>query len=179
MDRTAIKNGINEMIEKGKVVEKFKVAGLPVPKKPKTMDNVVDIFDEWENLKNNYGGTSNIPFNEIGEYLDKWTNLIAYTRWLEAISDIKQSSAREIKNTVEKQLYVIQDGGRELRAASVATEPLFIEWENKYIEDNSYHTLLKGLREGYEYRLNAVSREISRRTAEINNSGRSYNINER
>lgn len=175
MTRNEIENGIEKMVQSSKVATKLNLAGLPIPHKPSSLDSKVNIFAEWEIIKKNYGGIGNIPFEELGNYLDKWTALVSYARWSEAIADIKQTASREIRDTVEKQLYTLQDGGRELRAASVQTEPLYIEWENKFIEDNTYYTSIRGLREAYEYRANAISREITRRASEVDNTRRSLN----
>jgi hypothetical protein len=175
MDRKEIEQNIEKMITASKVAAKLKISGLPVPQKPDFLDSNITIFDEWDRLKKEYGGIANIPFNELGEYLDKWSNLISYARWTEAVADIKQATSREIRDTVEKQLYVLQDGGRELRAASVQTEPIYIQWENKFVEDYAYYVAVKGLREGYECRANSISREITRRTTEFSDNRRSFN----
>lgn len=173
--REEIEAGIEKMIQASKVSAKLQMVGLPVPKKPPQLKSNVTLFDEWEQLKKTHGGISNIPFDELGNFLDKWTAVISYARWVEAISDIKQLTSREIRDNVEKQLYTLQEGSRELRAASVHTEHLYIQWENQYLEDVAYYLSVKGLRESYEYRANAISREITRRTSEADNSKRSYN----
>ena len=175
MTRNEIEHGIEKMVQSSKVATKLQTAGLPLPSKPAYTESRINIFDEWETLKKTYGGIGNIPFDDLGNYLDKWTALVSYARWTEAIADIKQTSSKEIRDTVEKQLYTLQDGGRELRAASVHTEPIYIEWENKYIEDNTYYISIKGLREAYEHRANEISREITRRASEVDNTRRSYN----
>ncbi len=175
MTRSDIENGIERMIQSSKVSAKLQASGLPVIKKPTALDSKINIFDEWETLKKTYGGIGNIPFEELGNYLDKWTSLVSYARWMEAIADIKQTTSREIRDTAEKQLYTLQEGGRELRAASVHTESIYIEWENKYLEDYTYYISIKGLREAYEFRANAISREITRRASEVDNARRSYN----
>lgn len=175
MDRKEIEKNIEDMISASKVAAKLKISSLPVPKKPDFLNDNITIFDEWDRLKKNYGGIANIPFNELGDYLDKWSSLISYARWIEAVADIKQATSREIRDIVEKQLYVLQDGGRELRAAAVHTEPLYIQWENKFIEDFAYYIAVKGLREGYECRANSISREITRRTTESSDVRRNLN----
>ncbi len=175
MTRSEIEHGIEKMVQSSRVSAKLQTAGLPLPSKPASTESRINIFEEWETLKKSYGGVGNIPFEDLGNYLDKWTELVSYARWTEAIADIRQTTSKEIRDTVEKQLYTIQDGGRELRAASVQTEPIYIEWENKYIEDNTYYTSIKGLREAYEYRANAISREITRRASEVDSVRRSYN----
>jgi hypothetical protein len=175
MTRSDIESGIEKMIQSSKVAAKLQVAGLPIPKKPQCLSNNVTLFEEWEKLKKTYGGIGNIPFDELGDFLDKWTAVISYSRWIEAISDIKQLTSREIRDTVEKQLYTLQEGGREIRAASVHTEELFIQWENRYLEDSTYYLSVRGLRESYEYRANSISREITRRASEAEGSKRSYN----
>lgn len=175
LTRDDIEKGIEKMTQSSKVASKLNIAGLPLPDRPTSTKSSVNIFEEWETVKKTYGGIGNIPFDDLGNYLDKWTELVSYVRWTEAIADIKQTSSKEIRDTVEKQLYTLQDGGRELRAASVHTEPIYIEWENKYIEDNTYYISIKGLREAYEHRANAISREITRRASEVDNTRRSYN----
>ncbi len=163
MDRLTIEKGIEEFKVRELTMAKIKKANLPIPSRPVDVAEGVDIFIEWEKLKKKYGGMANMPYPELGEFLDRWTQLLAYARWVEAVADIDQISAKEIRDTIKKQLYVLEEGGRELKDAVTNTEPLFIEWQRKYIESISTYLLAKALREGYEYRCNAISREISRR----------------
>lgn len=163
MNRAEIEKGIEDFKVRELTMAKLKKAGLPIPSRPVDASEGVDLFTEWESLKKQYGGIANIPYPELGDFLDRWTQMLSYARWVEAVADIDQSTAREIKETIKKQLYCIQEGGRELRDASTHTEPLYIEWEKKYIENLSIYLLTKALREGYEYRSSAISREISRR----------------
>ena len=113
------------MCQKALIRERLK---LPLPKKIKEEDT---IFTDWENIKNQYKGIGNIPFELLGEYLDRWSNLTTYTRWLESLADIKLTTTREIRDTVKKQLYTLQEGSRELRDAMVHTEELFIEFSSQ------------------------------------------------
>lgn len=166
MDRKQIENNIKNLTVREQTIAKIKKAGLFIPKKPDDADKGVDLFTEWENMKQRYGGVGNIPFNELGEFLDRWSAMISYARWLEAIADIDQTTAREIRDTIKKQLYTLQEGTREMKDAKVYTEPLYIEWENKYTEAFTLYTAVKALREGYEYRANSISREITRRSSE-------------
>ena len=163
MTRDDIEKGIEELEVFKKTADKLKRAGLIIPQKPQDAVQGIDLFAEWERMKRQYGGVANIPFAELGEFLDRWTAMIAYARWTEAIADIDQQSSREIRDTVQKQLYTVQDGGREIRAAMVATEPIYIKWENEFTEKIALFTAIRGLREGYEQRANAISREITRR----------------
>ncbi len=161
MNRNQIELGINDMIKREAVANKIKRANLPLPTRPD--ETQTDIFNRWENMKRNYGGVANIPYSELANFLDEWAVLLSYARYVEAVSDIDQISSREIRDTIRKQLYVIQEGNRELRDAAVYTEPLLIEWQNKYIEDATSYTVFRSLREAYEFRLQGVSREITRR----------------
>lgn len=172
LNRDTIEQGIQDKIVKEQVMTKLKRAGLYIPPKP---DETVNLYTEWDNLKRSYGGIANIPFNELGDFLDRWSGMIAYTRWVEAIADLEQITAREIKETIRKQLYTIQEGSRELRDASVYTESIYIEWENKFIEAYALYIAVKALREGYEQRLNAISREITRRGSDILDTRRTIN----
>lgn len=153
------------MESRKKVINSIKNAGLIVPPRPEYSE---DLFNEWEEMKKKYGGIGNIPFQVLGEYLDKWNSLIAYALWVEAAADIERATAREIRDTIKNQLYTLQDGGRELRAASVTIEPLYVKWENNYVEKEAVYTAVRSLREGYEQRAAAISREITRRINEIN-----------
>lgn len=163
MNRAEIERGIEDFKVRELTMAKLKKAGLPIPFRPVDAAEGVDLFTEWESLKKKHGGIANIPYAELGDFLDRWTQMLSYARWVEAVADIDQATAREIRDTIKKQLYCIQEGGRELRDAAVNTEPMYIEWEKRYIESLSVYLLSKALREGYEYRSNAISREISRR----------------
>jgi len=175
MDREEIFKGIEDMQVFEKTLAKLDKAGLIIPDKPADSALTVSIYKEWDTMKQRYGGISNIPYNELGDFLDKWTALISYTRWVESVSDIEQQSALEIRDTIRKQLYTLQAGGREIRDSMVSIEPTYIKMEQDYNEKVSLYKAIKGLREGYETRANAISREISRRSAEVVDSRRGYN----
>lgn len=172
MDRQKIEQEVEDYAVREITMAKVQKAGLPVPSKPTDLVEGVDIFTEWEKMKKNYGGIANIPFPILGDYLDKWTSVVSYARWVEAVADIDQATAREIRDIVKKQLYTLQEGGRELREAMVHVEPLYREWEQKYTESLSMMIAVKALREGYERRADAISREITRRTNDVLDSRR-------
>lgn len=175
MNREQIEKGIAELEVFKKTQDKLRRAGLIIPPKPEEAAQGIDLYSEWDRMKKKYGGVANIPFHELGEFLDRWTAMIAYSRWTEAVADIDQQSAREIRDTIQKQLYTIQDGSREIRAAMVATEPLFIEWEQEYTEKLALFIAIRGLREGYEQRAAAISREITRRGSDNLDTRRQLN----
>lgn len=173
MNREQIQKEVDDYAVRAETMNKLKQAGLPIPKATAFGDS--DIFDEWDNLKKTYGGVSNIPFNTLGDFLDKWTGIISYARWVEAIADMDLTTSREIRDTIKKQLYTIQDGGRELRDASVHIDPMFVEYEKKFVADSAMYTATRALREGYEYRANSISREITRRGSDVMDGRRSGN----
>lgn len=175
MNRQSIIEGIKEFKVRKATQSKLAKAGLFTPVKPADVVNGTDLFAEWERMKQNFGGIANIPFYELGEYLDRWTQMIAYARWVEAVADIDQATAREIRDTVRKQLYTIQEGGREMKDAAVCIEPTYLELEKQYMETFAMYTAVKALREGYEQRANAISREITRRSNDLVDSRRAIN----
>lgn len=172
MDRNQIEVDIKDYESREFVKSQSVKAGLPIPPKP---DNSENLYSEWEILKKQHGGISNIPFNQLGDFLDRWTGLVSYARYCEAIADIDCSTAREIRDTIKKQLYTLQDGGREIRDAQVHVEPLYTEWEKKFTEAQSLYIATKSLREGYEIRANAISREITRRGNDVVDTRRAMN----
>ncbi len=163
MNRVEIERGIEDFKTREITMAKLKKAGLPIPSRPADAAEGVDLFAEWESLKKKYGGIASIPYPELGDFLDRWTQMLSYARWVEAVADIDQCTAREIRDTIKKQLYCLQEGGRELKDAAVHMEPMYVEWEKRYVENLSTFILSEALREGYEYRSGAISREISRR----------------
>ncbi|SNS21026.1 hypothetical protein SAMN05446037_100637 [Anaerovirgula multivorans] len=167
MDRRQIEGELNEYTNSRVIISKVQKAGLPIPPKPVELAEGVNIFTEWEKVKKQHGGMANIPFHILGDFLDRWTSVLAYARWCEAITDIDQASAREIRDTVKQQLYTLQDGGREIRSAEVCTEPIYREWEKKYTESLTLMLATKALREGYEQRVFALSRELTRRGNDV------------
>lgn len=175
MEKDKIIEGIEAMKVFDSTRSKVERAGLIIPEKPLDANNKTNLFTEWTQMKSKYGGIGNIPFNELGEFLDRWTALISYTRWVEAVADIEQQSAREIRDTVKKQLYVNQDGNREMKDALVHTDDTFISLEKDYNEKLALYVAIKGLREGYETRSNAISREITRRTQDTGDLRRGGN----
>ena len=172
MNRNEIEQEVREYTIREEVRSNHVKAGLPLPPKPENSDN---LYNEWEQIKKKYGGIASIPFHELGDFLDKWTGLVSYARWVEAIADIDTATAREIRDTVRNQLYALQDGSRELRAATVCNEPLYREWERKFTEAHAMYMATKALREGYEIRANAISREITRRGHDVMDSRRGFN----
>lgn len=175
MDKEQILKGIEEFQVRKNVEAKIIKAGFPIPTKPADIEGQRNLFEEWDSMKTSYGGISNIPFPLLGEYLDRWTQLVSYARWVEAIADIDQASAREVRDFVKKQLYTLMEGNRELRDASVYIEPSVVQLQRDYMEKYSLWNMIKALREGYEQRANTISREITRRSNDLNDSNRSYN----
>lgn len=163
------KEDIHGFIAKMNVFEetssKLSKAGLIIPDKPVDAIKAVNLFKEWDNMKARYGGIANIPFVELGDFLDRWTALISYTRWVEAVSDVEQQTAGELRSIVGKQLYTTQTGNREMRDALVYVDKTYLDLEKDYNEKLALYKQIKALREGYETRANAISREISRRSA--------------
>lgn len=148
-------------------VERVERLELPIPAKPVEVVEGIDILVEWDRLKTQHGGISNIPTVRLGDFFDKWTALLAYTRWVEAVADIEHASIREARDMIKKQIYTIKEGSRELRDALVYTDEEYIKLSNLYIEKLTFYILMKALRESYEYRVTAISREITRRGYEI------------
>ena len=154
---------------------KLSKAGLIVPDKPVDAVKGINLFKEWDSMKAKYGGIANIPFGELGDFLDRWTALLSYTRWVEAVADVEQQTAGEIRETVKKQLFTVQEGNRELRDAMVYVNVTYLQLEQDYNDKLALYKQIKGLREGYETRANAISREISRRSADSNDLRRGVN----
>ena len=175
LDKKQIEQNIQNHVTYEEAMAKIKRAGLFIPKKPLDIIKGVDLFVEWENVKSKYGGVANIPFFDLGDFLDRWTNMIAYARWTEAIADVEQATAREIKDNIKKQIYTLQEGNREIRDALVYCEPLYVEWQIKFNESYTRYTLIKALREGYEQRAAAISREITRRSSDVIDTRRIIN----
>lgn len=177
LQREEIKRNIDNFIKaKEQALIKLKKANLPIPDKPQNSET---LFQEWEELKRKYGGVAEIPYHILGDFLDKWASMLAYARWAEANAEINMITSREIRDTVKKQLYNLQDGGREAKDAAVYCESIYLEWERKYLEDLTLYTMIQALREGYEQKIAAISREITRRTDEFKDNRRSINVFER
>lgn len=172
MNRHDIEVEVSEYQVREELKAKHIKAGLPIPPKPENAEN---LYNEWDVIKRKHGGIANIPHNELGDFLDKWTGLVSYARWVEAIADVDTATAREIRDTVKNQLYSLQDGSRELRAATVCNEPLYREWEKRFTEAHAMYTATRALREGYEIRANAISREITRRGHDVFDTRRGMN----
>lgn len=175
MNRSEIVQEVQSYQVREATKAKLNKAGLPMPPKPQDAVEGINLFDEWESMKKKHGGISNIPFRELGNFLDRWTGMVSYARWCEALADIDMSTAREIRDTIKKQLYTLQEGGREIRDASTHTEPLYREWEQKFTEAESMYRATRALREGYEIRAGAISREISRRGDDVLDTRRGMN----
>jgi hypothetical protein len=172
MQRHEIEAGVRDMTVREMTMAKIRKSGLIVPPNP---NESTELFDEWERVKQKYGGMANIPFSELGEFMDRWTGMVAYARWVEAVADIDKITATEVRDTIRDQFYTLQDGGREIRSATVTTEPLYREWETKFTESAAMFISVRGLREAYEYRMNAISREITRRGSDVTDTRRAMN----
>jgi len=172
MEHWQVVDSVNQYESRALVDANLKKAGLPLPPKPQNAEN---LYQEWEMIKGKHGGVANIPFRELGDFLDKWTGLVSYARWVEAIADIDMQTAREIRDTIKKQLFTLQPGGREQKDALVQTDPLYIKYEVTFTKNLAMYTATKALREGYEYRTNSISREITRRGNDISDTRRSNN----
>lgn len=175
MERDQILNSIQSMSVQADVNAKLQQVGLCVPPTPTDVTQHSNLYVEWDALVRQCGGLGNVPFDKLGDYLDRWAGLSAYARWAEASADIQRTIATEMRDTVKKQLYLLQDGNREMRDASVFVEPIFLHWEGKFLEYTTLYTAMKSLREGYEKRADAISREITRRTADVTDVRRGAN----
>jgi hypothetical protein len=159
--RDQIENGIHDFTTKEQALAFVRRAGLPIPTAPPEMNY---IQDEWDSLVRRAGGICNVPFAMLGDFLDRWTGVVSFARWLEAEADIESTLSLEIRDHIKKQLYLVQTGtNREMRDAAVYAEPLYIEWNLKYTTAFMNYKAVRQLREGYEMRVNAISREITRR----------------
>ncbi len=166
--RETVEATASNMETRKKVTESIHSTGLIIPPRP---TNSEDLFKEWESFKNKYKGLGDMPYSALGDFLDRWASLIAYALWVEAAADTEYRTAREIRDTVKNQLYTLQEGGREIRAATVSTEELYIKWQTKCIEKEAIYIAIRSLREGYEHRASSISREITRRNSEAEKVG--------
>ena len=148
-----------------KVIDELtSLVGLPVPER---VANAESLYAEWDTLKSQWGGVGNIPHDKLGDFLDKWSQLIAYAKWVEASADIRQAKSREARDTLKTMLFAEFDGSREIRASLVMNDPDFIRLEIEYTTELTRLLAVRALREGYESRYASISREISRRTGEF------------
>ena len=174
LQREDIKRNIDTFIKtKEQALYKLKKANFPIPDKPQNSET---LFQEWDELKKRYGSVADIPYHTLGDFLDRWASMLAYARWAESNAEINMITSREIRDTVKKQLYNLQDGGREAKDAAVYNENIYLEWERKYLEDTTLYSMIVSLREGYEQKMSAISREITRRGDDFKDSRRSSNI---
>lgn len=151
---------------------------LPKPPEPDPIRDdhtgeIISIFQKWSQLRKRHGGVANIPYHELADYLDQWAELLAYVRFQEAIQDIDCGAYMEIRDRLYDQVYISEDGGRELRAALAGAHELYVEYSKKFTEAQVALKLTQSLRQSYEYRYYAVSREISRRQGDMSQTKRS------
>ena len=171
--REQIESGIDDFTTREQAVAFVRRAGLPIPTAPPEMNY---IQDEWDAMVRRAGGICNVPFPLLGDYLDKWTGVVSFARWKEAEVDIEATLALEIRDHIKKQLYLVQTGtNREMRDAAVYAEPLYIQWNLLYTKAFIEYKAVRQLREGYEMRVNAISREITRRNSDQFDTRRTIN----
>lgn len=162
-------------IPQADVYRKLAELQLSIPKKPQDIAEGIDLATEWDNVKRKCGGLANIPYHELGDFLDRWTALVSFARWEEAKADMNRQTGEEMKNHIKKQLYMLQEGTREIRDAAVHVEPMYMQLQNQYIEANALYIAVRALREGYEQRANSISREITRRCSDNQDVKRGIN----
>lgn len=182
-DRTVVKDEdavakIQKFAGQAQAEAKRRQLRLPKPPEPdpivdNTTGEIISIFQKWSSLRKRYGSVANIPNWELADYLDQWAELLAYARYQEAITDIDAGTLQEIRDRLYDQVYISEEGGRELRAALAGADAMFVEYSEKFTEAVVHNKLVRSLRESYEYRYNAVSREISRRQGDTNTTKRS------
>ncbi|BAU28229.1 hypothetical protein DFP93_101306 [Aneurinibacillus soli] len=172
MSRQEIENHLATWDVRKEVVERIKRSGLPIPLKPTEPEAM---STEWNEMNQQHGGLSNIPFDELGNFLGKWDALTAYARYVEAVADLEQTAIKERKDHVKSQLYVLSEGTREIRYASCQSDPLYVGLQHKFEIAEATYTAMRALREGYEGKVNVISREITRRGNELQGTRLSSN----
>lgn len=172
MSRQQIENHLATWDVRKEVLERIKRAGLPIPQKP-TEPEVMS--EEWDRMNQQHGGLSSIPFHELGNFLGKWEALAAYARYVEAVADLERTALKERKDHVKSRLYVLSEGTREIRYALCQSDPLYVDLQHRYEFADATFTVARSLREGYEGKVSAISREITRRGNEASGTGISSN----
>jgi hypothetical protein len=172
MGRQEIERHLESWDVRKEVVERIKRSGLPIPPKPQ---NPEGMSAEWDELNQQHGGLSNIPFHELGNFLGKWDALAAYARYVEAVADFEQTVIKERKDHVKSQLYVLNEGTREIRYALCQSDPMYVDLQHKYEIAEATYIAMRALREGYEGKVNVISREITRRGNELQGTRLSSN----
>ncbi len=174
-DRSAndIRKEIENFNQTKSIVNIILKAGIPIPNK---VD--IDLEDEWGAVKNKYNGLSNIPSPLLGEYLDKFSTILGYAYYCQAIADYESMSLKTQKEFAKEKLFLIQPtmSNKDTQVALVHNEPLYCELTEKYLIEYGKWRIITALVNSYERKTEAISREITRRGNEINFDNRSHNI---
>ena len=105
-------------------------SGLPTPGKVNS-----SIETEWESIKQQYGGLSNVPSHLLGEFLDKFCTVLGYAYYCLGIADYESMTTRTQKEFAFNELFLIQPtmSNRETQSAMVHAEEFYQELTNKHL----------------------------------------------
>jgi hypothetical protein len=138
--------------------------GLPI--NTKSVDSEA-LNSKWAAIRKKYGSINEVPFALLGSMLDAWTDLLSYSMWAVAVSDIELRTTSELKSTVKNQLFFLApSSSREMKTAWVCCHPIYTDLVHKELNAQAVYLSLKSLSDGYQYKVNAISREITRKGIE-------------
>lgn len=111
------------------------------------------------------------PSNTSGKELsDKLFEYSSYVSYLDAelgrIDSQRSVIQAEFSSRIEEHSLVAKTSKPKARASIILSDDVFRKAEKRLVELDALYKRIAGLREGYYVRMNAISREISRRATE-------------
>ncbi len=132
--------------------------GVPLPKDPDP---------EEVSWPRNVG---DLTSDDLAHHLSWWSGWASYIRYHLARAETNAAAFSEEYSVMKQELIVKSDGDyrtvTEMKA-SIEQLPVMTDCKAKVLEANAMKRMLSALLEGYEQKYNTISREISRRGAEI------------
>ncbi len=144
--------------------------GLPLPDKPMTSNKRQQEGDfdlSWP------ADIGELTPQELGEHLTWWSGWASYARYHLAKSDVNVETSKE-QYDLERNVRIFKSKGdyekiTEVKAA-IAQMPDMVKMKGRLLQAKAQQKLLKALVEGYDAKYATISRELSRRGLDFEQS---------
>jgi hypothetical protein len=138
---------------------KVRKAGLPKPYQYKKDD---EPLTPKLDLK-----LASVNNDALGRMLVEFTAASEYASYAAAIADIDRTVEKNILDFTEAKVRLSKSGTVQRKADKTMVDPLVIEARQRFLDKDALATLTAAIQKNYERSLSTISREITRRSNEM------------
>lgn len=144
-------------------IAKIRKAGLPKP------EQYIDAEGNPLNprLKKDLARTDNAS---LGRMMTEFTAAAEYASYAAAIADIDRSVEKSILEYTEAKVRLTKTGTEQKKRDKTQVDPHVIEARQRFLEKDALATLTATIARSYERAISTISREITRRSNEMERS---------